>query len=103
MIQPIRPQDASGIYQRQVTQAQDAIEAAGPRRADGAHVPGRRTDQLSLSDEARVFARVMQAVTEAPDTRAARVAELRDRVDAGQYRVDADMLARLLIERGVQA
>lgn len=103
MIQPIRPQDASGIYQRQVSHARDAADVAAPR-ADGARTagPARRTDRVAVSDEARSFARVMQAVTDAPDVRVDRVAELRQRISAGEYRVDADALARLLVDRGVQ-
>lgn len=103
MIQPIRPQDASGIYQRQVSQARDASDVAASRtdatRASGS---SRRADRVAVSDEARTFARVMQAVTEAPDIRADRVAKLRERIASGDYRVEADALARLLVDRGVQ-
>ncbi len=103
MIQPIRPQDASGIYQRQVSNARDASDVAATR-TDAARPGGasRRTDRVAVSDEARTFARVMQAVTEAPDVRADRVAELRERIASGDYRVEADALARLLVDRGVQ-
>ncbi|MDA0270320.1 MAG: flagellar biosynthesis anti-sigma factor FlgM [Chloroflexi bacterium] len=102
MIQPIRPQDASGIYQRQVTQSQEAGEVAASRTTGTQRGSARRTDEVALSDEARGFARIMQAVSETTDLRADRVEALRQRVDAGDYQVDADALARLLLARGIQ-
>lgn len=103
MIQPIRPQDASGIYQRQVSSSREAGEAPAQRTgAAGRGDQPRRTDHVAVSDEARLFARIMQSVVDAPDIRATRVAELRQRVESGTYQVDADALARLMFERGVQ-
>jgi negative regulator of flagellin synthesis FlgM len=100
MVQPIRPNDASGIYRQQVGQAEAAEAAAQARRAGGASA-GQRADRVTLSEGAREFARIMDAVKAAPDTRAERVDALRDRIAAGQYEVDHYGLARLLAERGV--
>lgn len=98
MVQPIRPHDASGIYRRQVSSA-EAVEAAEARR--GGHSVGRRADQVSVSEGAREFGRIMDAVKEAPDARASRVADLKDRIQSGQYEVDYFGLANLLHDRGV--
>lgn len=100
MVQPIRPQDATGIYQRQVAGAE---QASALRRSEAAGGGGasRRTDQVQLSSDARSFARIMQAVSEQPEVRADRVEELRARVESGSYRVDADALAQLLLSRGL--
>ena len=98
MVQPIRPHDASGIYRRQVSSA-EAVEAAEARR--GGQTVGRRADQVSVSEGAREFSRIMDAVKEAPDARASRVADLKDRIQNGQYEVDYFGLANLLHDRGV--
>lgn len=99
MVQPIRPHDASGIYRRQVTSAEAAEAAADARR--GVHAAGRRTDQVTLSEGAREFARIMDAVKESPDARASRVEDLKSRIANGQYEVDYFGLASLLHDRGV--
>ena len=98
MVQPIRPNDASGIYRRQVGQA-EAAEAAAARQ-NGAAVRGDRSDRVTLSEGAREFARIMDAVQAAPETRATRVDELRARIDSGQYEVDYYGLASLRVDRG---
>ena len=103
MTQPIRPHDASGIYRRQITQAEVAGDTAA-RRADTARGDSpRRTDRVTVSEGAREFARVMEAVQQSPDVRADRVQELRDRIQAGDYVVDHTGLAALLADRGMGA
>jgi len=99
MVQPIRPHDASGIYRRQVSSAEAAEAVAEGRR--GAQSAGRRTDQVNVSEGAREFGRIMDAVKDAPDARASRVADLKSRIDSGQYEVDYFGLANLLHQRGV--
>jgi len=99
MVQPIRPHDASGIYRRQVSSA-EAVDAAAEGRR-GAQSAGRRADQVSVSEGAREFGRIMDAVKDAPDARASRVADLKSRIDNGQYEVDYFGLANLLHQRGV--
>jgi flagellar biosynthesis anti-sigma factor FlgM len=102
MVQPIRPQDATGVYQRQLLGAE---QASGLARREGAGGQGhaRRLDQVSLSADARSFARIMQSVAEQPDVRAERVQEIQDRIAAGRYSVDADALARAIVEWGFRA
>ena len=103
MIQPLRPQDAGQIYQRQVQQA-DAAAADGLRRAaNGAHTSGRRSDRVSLSPVAQGFARALQAVTEQPEVREDRVAALQAQIANGTYQVDAGAIARRLVTGGIDA
>ena len=100
MIQPIRPQDASGIYQRQVEQAPEA--GRGRRAAAGAgNRPGVRHDEVSVSARAQQLRRVMEVMPEVADVRTARVAELRAQVEAGQYEVDARSIAQRLLSDGL--
>lgn len=101
MVLPVRPQDASGVYQRQVAQAQAASVNEGVRRTSHAGgASARRTDEVSLSANAQSFARVMEAVQGEPDVRAERVASVRARLEDGTYGIDAHLIAQRLAERG---
>lgn len=101
MLQPIRPQDAGQIYQRQVTSSEAA--PAAPRRIDtaGTHAPaGRRTDRAMFSPAALEMSRALQAVMDAPDVRMDRVEALRAAIEGGTYQVDAGAIAERLAEQG---
>lgn len=101
MVLPVRPQDASGVYQRQVAQAQASATAEGARRTSRAGgASARRTDEVSLSASAQTFARVMESVQAQPDVRAERVAAVRARIADGTYGIDAHLIAQRLTERG---
>jgi len=101
VIQPIRPHEASGIYQRQVEQSGEP-GANGTRRAgaDTTH-PGARHDQVSVSSEARQLRVVMQAMPSVPGERADVVAQLRQQITDGSYDVDATSIARRLVDDGL--
>jgi flagellar biosynthesis anti-sigma factor FlgM len=60
--------------------------------------PPAPVDSVSISSEARALAANRQAVDAAPDVRADRVAELKQRIASGEYSVPASVLARKLIE-----
>ncbi len=98
MIQPIRPQDASGIYQRQIAQADDARDAAGGRAAEAGTRSGRRIDRVLLSPQAQQLLTAQRAVARAGEIREARVEALRARVENGSYRVDARGVAEQIID-----
>jgi flagellar biosynthesis anti-sigma factor FlgM len=103
-MQPIRPQDATSVYMRQATQGAEVGRAAGGpdagRRAAAADGGGRRTDRVTVSPEAHELYRAMQAVAQQDDVRVDRVAALRAQLENGNYRVDADDLARRLVDGG---
>ena len=103
-MQPIRPQDATSIYQKQSIQGADPASAA-PRKvtAAGSDAGGRRTDKVTVSAQARELYRAMQAVDAHSDVRADRVEALRAQIDAGTYKVDAQGLAQRLVEDGFTA
>lgn len=102
MLQPIRPQDAGQIYQRQVAASEAA--PAGARRADTPSTPGgghaRRTDRAMFSSAALDLTRALRAASDAPDVRPDRVEALRAAIEAGTYRVDADGIAGALLQHG---
>ena len=99
MIQPIRPQDASGVYQRQVEQA----PPTGPTRGHGAAAPGvgARHDEVTVSGRAQQLRRVMQVMPEVSDVREARIAALQAQIESGQYDVDATSVAQRLVNDGL--
>lgn len=103
MVQPIRPNEASSIYQRVVGSAAEAADRAsgGTRRADGAAVAGRR-DEVTISSQGQTLRRLIDQVRAQPDLRAGRVAELRAQIASGEYRVDGDALAELLVDGGLR-
>ena len=105
MLQPIRPQDASLIYQRQVTQADAAGADPGLRRPGTAGGQGgaRRTDRVQLSPLALGLGRALQAVSAQSDVREARVEALRAQIEQGTYEVDAPGIAGRLAELGFGA
>ena len=99
MVEPIRPQDATGVYQRQVEAPGGAVGAT-PGRRTAAAAGGRRADSVTLSEQARRLQRALAVVTGLPDVRNERIAELRARLASGDYRVDADEIARRIVEEG---
>lgn len=103
MVQPIRPQDASGIYRAQAAASSRTGAAGGASEAGstrGAGRGGRRADHVQLSPEAQEMQRALDAVADQPDVRAERVAELRSRIADGTYSVDAKAIAARLVQEG---
>lgn len=102
MVQPIRPQDAGLIYQRQIAQADAAGGGAGTRRPGSAGASGgsRRADRVLLSPLAQGLGRALQAVSEQSDVREDRVAALRAQIESGAYQVNAAGIARRLADLG---
>jgi len=101
VIQPIRPQDASGIYQRQVEQApQTGPTRSGRQSGSGGGVVGRH-DEVSVSGRAQQLRRVMEVMPDVAEVRDARVADLQARIEAGRYEVDASSIARRLLDDGL--
>jgi len=106
MVQPIRPQDASGIYRRHLT---DTAATGGPasgidadRGAAGAS-RGRRSDSVSLSANAQSIRRVFDAINEGSDVRMDLVEQLQARIADGTYHVDARSIAQRLLADGLSA
>lgn len=99
MIQPIRPNEASRVYQRQVSAGEPATEAA---RGDGGRSGrgGRRADRVTISDQAQMLSRVLDAVRSIPDVREERVAAIRAQLADGSYDADAVAIAERLIDEG---
>lgn len=59
-----------------------------------------RVDTVTLSANARAVAAAREAVQAAPDVRADKVAEIKQRVTDGTYTVNSSVLARKLLQGG---
>lgn len=59
--------------------------------------PESRSDRVSLSPESQLLGALREAVDAAPDVRLDRVAELRQRLLAGTYRVPAEKIAEAIL------
>jgi flagellar biosynthesis anti-sigma factor FlgM len=100
MVQPIRPQDVSNVYRQQAASTSRAGGQNAPGNEDAsvnAGGRGRRSDQVSLSDEAQQLRRVLASISELPDVREQRVAFLREQIENGTYdRGIAEVAARMV-------
>lgn len=89
------------------TQVQNLLKIYGkdnkPNRVgQSAAVSGaKKEDQLAISDESRIKQKAMQAVKQAPDIRADKVAEMQERISAGTYTLSEDEVAEKMIERAI--
>ena len=100
MIEPVRPQDASGIYRRNIARSAEAAELGGVP-AGRRPAATSRSDEIMLSTQARDLRGVLAAVADQPETRAELVAALRQELADGTYRPDPAAIARrMLAERG---
>lgn len=102
MIQPIRPNDAAGVYQRQAVSTDGVPDAArDPGRRTGRTArAGRHNDQVTISAEAQSLQRALSAVEAGIDVRADRVALIRQQLAQGTYRLDPYAIAERLAGEG---
>lgn len=98
-IQPIRPNDASGIYRRHVAETA-APPGSGPAAAGRAARGTPRADEVTISEQARRLRRVLEAVRDAPADSPERVAGFRDLLARGLYEVNAEAIAARLLDGG---
>jgi len=71
------------------------------RRTDKKSVSLSKTDDLLLSKDAIDFQSVLKGLKEAPDVRAAKVAEFSSKYEAGEHLADTRDIAEALIKSGV--
>jgi negative regulator of flagellin synthesis FlgM len=60
--------------------------------------PAEQRDTVAMSELGASLARIQEAAAAAADVRADRVADLKARIRAGDYRVDADALAERMLD-----
>ena len=86
-----KPGDASaGIVDKTVA----TERKARPRRGQKEPLP---VDGVHLSPRAREYQKARQALGVIPDTDVDKVREIKDRIQTGHYRLDADKIAEKII------
>jgi negative regulator of flagellin synthesis FlgM len=89
--QPTR--NTEGVAEQAAVQRSERHHHGG--RAKGAEAPG--GDTLEVSARGRELAKAQQAVDEASEVRADKVAEIKKRIEDGTYHVPAEVIARKLL------
>ncbi|MEY8333016.1 flagellar biosynthesis anti-sigma factor FlgM [Lachnospiraceae bacterium 47-T17] len=74
-------------------------KSSKPARTNAAKKTGSFQDQLQISQTGRDYQIAKQAVANASDIREDKVAELKTKVDSGNYKVDAGDFASKLLEK----
>ena len=74
-------------------------KSSKPARATATKKPASFQDQLQISQAGRDFQIAKQAVANASDIREDKVAELKTKVESGNYQVDAGDFASKLLEK----
>ncbi len=82
----------------ELIQQQKAGEKASQSR-DGRQVSGAATpeERVTLSERAKEIQQARQALSELPDVREEKVAELKARIEDGTYRVDGEKVAEKIV------
>lgn len=89
--QPPRPSDVNG------GKAREAEQRAARQRPAEENSPTRLQHQARLTTH-----KLREAVRTAGDVRANRVAELKERLEAGKYEIDPDRLAANLLNESIR-
>ncbi len=77
---------------------QSQVVAAGTKGAEA--VADTRADQAVLSPEAQDVLCAQKALAQQPDFRADKVAELKQQIAGGTFKIDPELIAEKLIEGG---
>ena len=91
----------TGVNQLQSEQT-GAVESRADKKTESSQ--DATTDNIRLSQEARLMQKASQVIAQAPDVRQEKVDPLKEAVDQGSYPVDAkkvanSIIANLLMER----
>ena len=98
----VNPGASQSIQGGQTEGLKKSEAAAKPERARQGEQVAKSSDssgsaRAEISDKARDFAKAHAAASAAPDVREDRIAELKKRISAGEYKIDADKVADKMI------
>lgn len=101
MVNPIRPDEASGIYRRLVAATPEGAAGSG-RTQDAGGAGNRRQDEVHISEQGQARLRLLDAISAEPAIRADLVARLREQISSGSYEVDGDAIAAAMLDEGLR-
>lgn len=97
MVIPVKGPNAGGpsaTRERSGTTPTERTATAAASATTNAAAPS----AVKLSEEGQVLSRIAGSLRDLPDVDSARVAALKDAIDKGEYKVDADRLAGRLLD-----
>ncbi|AGA70323.1 flagellar biosynthesis anti-sigma factor FlgM [Desulfitobacterium dichloroeliminans LMG P-21439] len=74
-------------------QATNRVAAVSRRVA----VPGLEQDGMKVSDKGQVYQNLLQKIKEMPEVREDRIREITERINQGEFRIDAQAIAAKLL------
>ncbi|MBA1334013.1 MAG: hypothetical protein HPY66_1497 [Firmicutes bacterium] len=80
-----------GVYRKQGVEGKKTERAAG---AEGV----RKADRIELSAEAKDLQLALRALSQVPEIREGKVADIKNRIRAGEYNVSAEEVADKIID-----
>jgi negative regulator of flagellin synthesis FlgM len=89
---------AQNVSRTYVQNADSTAASARPEKAHQHQSQAARGDSVTLSDGAKSLANARNAVQSAPDVRADKVADIKQRVNDGTYTVSSRVLARKMLD-----
>ena len=96
MITKIKDATAQGIQQYQKS---DPVRNEGDKSVGGGATVA--TERVDLSAKAKEFQRIRQILDRTPDVREDKVRELKDRIESGNYAVDAGKVAAKMLSESL--
>lgn len=87
-----KSEKGSAAYEKNAAASSPAKDAATPQAAQGA------SEKILLSDLGKEVAKIHDQIKKAPDTRAEKVQELKQKIDSGNYYVSSDKIAGKILE-----
>lgn len=94
--------EGAEAFEKAVVEKSGATDGTGPHPPPGASkLPPGGASEVAVREAATPEVRAADIVARTPDVREDRVAELKRRIEAGEYRVDAEAVAARLLTSGV--
>ena len=67
--------------------------------AKKAAIPGHGQDGIKVSDKGQVYQGLLQKAKEIPDVREERIREITERINKGEFKIDAQAIASKLLDQ----
>ena len=100
VIDPNNINNSNGVKSKTSTISRPAPDKSNADKAV-AKSTASGADSVSLSSAAQSMSKLEIAIAEVPEINASRVAEIRDALQSGQYRIDANSIASKMLAQDI--